>query len=117
MASRRASDPGSYSSNQYASSYMSNSLYRIARRSLSEEAQRKLDERKNKPKEPSSKLKAGSNSRYSQETIDEALLMIETGWSIPSVSKVLGIPYHTLVNWKAGYTRAPSAATGKKAKY
>jgi len=104
----RSADRGRADQRGYAASWLSPAIYRTASRVSAVESQKKIDARRTKP--PSGGRKHRSTP-YPIEVVNEAVAMMEAGWTIKSVEQVTGIKYATLRNWKNGITRAPSSVS------
>jgi hypothetical protein len=111
MAHQRRND--SLGGPQFSNIGLSRPLLNAACKSQAEEAQRKIDERHAKAKEPPPKRR--TNSRYSDEVVARARDLSKTMGAY-AIARRMNIPADTIMRWLDGVTRAPSAATAKRCK-
>jgi hypothetical protein len=98
---------------QFSNIGLSLPLLHAACKSQAEEAQRKINERHAKAKEPPRKRR--TNSRYSDETVAKAREM-HKHYGAYEIARRMNIPADTIMRWLDGVTRSTSAATAKRCK-
>lgn len=77
---------------------------RIAARSIAQDAQKQIDARHARLKEPK-KVKP-SPSPYSDDQVLECLRLWRDGYKVAALSRKLNIPVHTIYMWTRGANRA-----------